>query len=83
LRRVSTLEANCLQSGLRIFKVPVKKYRAHTEFDKIKPLCKRAVFILHRCGFTNLEIAKFFHLHRNTISRWVKEAYEQYPDLKR
>jgi len=82
-RKISFLEADCLQQGFHIFKVYLPKYKPHHEFEKIKPLKKRAVFILHRCGFSNSQIVRFFRLHRNTITYWVKEGYKKYPTLKK
>jgi len=82
-RKISSLEADCLQQGFHILKVYLPKYRPHYEFEKIKPLKKRAVFILHRCGFTASQIAKFFTLSLRTVYYWISEGYEKYPALKK
>jgi len=81
-KKISILEADCLQNGLHIFKVYLPKYKPHEEFEKIKPLKKRAVFILHRCGFSLTKIAHFFNISRRTAYYWVAEGYDKYPALK-
>ena len=82
-RRLSSLEADCIRNGFRIFRVYLPKYKPHEAFGKIKPLKKRAVFILHRCGFSSAQIAHFFRLSRRTVYYWISEGYEKYPGLKK